>query len=90
MPTGKRKAKIAISLDQEVLRLLDRYADGRSRSRFVVEELMRALRKHEWEQLSARLGRDEREAQLSWARRTYTLVDELLTKSELPARPCAH
>lgn len=53
------KAKIAISLAAEVLTLLDRHAAGRSRSRCIEEELLRALRAREWERLSAQLHASE-------------------------------
>ncbi len=88
---AKRKAKIAVSLDQEVLELLNRHAAGRSRSRCVEEELLRALRAREWERLSAQMGTEERQEQFDWARSSYALVDEQLAKGELrnrrPSRP---
>jgi metal-responsive CopG/Arc/MetJ family transcriptional regulator len=83
---AKRKAKIAISLDPEVLELLDRHAAGRSRSRCVEEELLRALRAREWERLSAQIGTDEREEQLVRARSSYSLVDQQLARVELADR----
>jgi len=81
--TLKRRVKIAISLDPEVLELLDRHAAGRSRSRSVEEELLRALRAREWERLSAQMGTEEREEQLAWARSSYALADEQLAKGEV-------
>jgi hypothetical protein len=86
MLAGKRKAKIAVSLDEEVLELLDRHASGRSRSRCVQEELLRALRAREWERLSAQLSSEEQEEQLAWARASYARSDEQLSRGERPDR----
>lgn len=77
-----RKVKIAVSLSPEVLELLDRYADGRSRSRSIEEELLRSLRAREWERLAAATGVDEAAEQLEWASMAFHAVDRQLAADE--------
>jgi hypothetical protein len=80
------KAKIAISLSPEVLELVDRNAAGRSRSKCIEEELMRALRAREWERLSAQLSPAEMEEQSLWAESAFAAVDGALALEEKPSR----
>jgi hypothetical protein len=71
-----------VSLSPEAIELIDRHADGRSRSRCVEEELLRALRAREWELLSSQIPPGELEDQLDWAGSTYAFVDEYLARGE--------
>ena len=81
-----RKAKIAISLAPEVLELVDRHAAGRSRSRCIEEELLRALRAREWERLSAQSNDDDRDEMLQWADSSFANVSAALERDERGAR----
>lgn len=76
------KAKIAISLDAEVLNLVDRHAAGRSRSRCIEQELLRALRAREWERLSAQLSPEDAAQELAWAEGSWTEADATLAREE--------
>jgi len=82
------KAKIAISLAPEVLALVDRHAGGRSRSRCIEEELLRALRAREWERLSAQLAPEDTANEIAWAESAFTAVHDTLARDEQP-RPRA-
>jgi hypothetical protein len=81
------KVKIAVSLAPEVIELLDRHADGRSRSRAVEEELLRALRAREWERLAGQMTPDEAAEQLAWAETSFTVAAGTLAREERTARP---
>ena len=78
------KAKIAISLAPEVLALVDRHAGGRSRSRCIEEELLRALRAREWERLSAQLDPEESAGEIVWAEGSFAAVHDALARDERP------
>jgi hypothetical protein len=78
------KAKIAISLAPEVLKLVDRHAGGRSRSKCIEEELLRALRAREWERLSAQFEVRDTEAQVAWAEGAFAAADDALARDERP------
>jgi hypothetical protein len=80
------KAKIAVSLAPEVIELLDRHAHGRSRSRTVEEELLRALRAREWERLAAQTTPDEAAEILQWAETSFEATNDALARQERPAR----
>lgn len=80
------KAKIAISLAPETLALVDRHAAGRSRSRAIEEELLRALRAREWERLSAQADPESAAADLAWAASGWAEAVDLLA-AEQRARP---
>ena len=80
------KAKIAISLAPEVLALLDRHAAGRSRSRCIEEELLRALRAREWERLSAQLEPEEAGDEVAWAESAFAAAHDALARDERPRR----
>ncbi len=77
-----RRVKIAVSLAPEVLGLLDRHAEGRSRSRCVEEELLRALRAREWERLAAQSSPEDAADELEAAESSFAYVDELLARDE--------
>jgi len=78
------RAKIAISLAPEVLALVDRHAGGRSRSRCIEEELLRALRAREWERLSAQLDPEEAVDEVVWAESAFAAVHDTLARDERP------
>ena len=78
------KAKIAISLAPKVLALVDRHAGGRSRSRCIEEELLRALRAREWERLSAQLDPEEAMDEVVWAESAFAAVHDALAHDERP------
>jgi hypothetical protein len=77
-----RKAKIAVSLAPEVLELVDRNARGRSRSRCIEEELLRALRAREWERLSAQIESQDAEEQIEWADAAFGAAHDALARDE--------
>jgi hypothetical protein len=81
------RAKIAISLAPEVLALVDRHAAGRSRSRCIEEELVRALRAREWERLSAQLPPGEAAEEAAWAEGAFAAAHDALAHDERPRRP---
>ena len=81
------KAKIAISLAPEVLALVDRHAGGRSRSRCIEEELLRAFRAREWERLSAQLQPAEAADEVAWAEGAFAATHDSLACDERPRRP---
>ena len=81
------KAKIAISLAPEVLALVDRHAGGRSRSRCIEEELLRALRAREWERLSAKLDPEETADEVDWAETAFAAAHDALARDERLRRP---
>jgi hypothetical protein len=76
------KAKIAISLAREVLKLVDRHARGRSRSQCIEQELLRALRAREWERLSAQLDVEDEEEQVAWAESAFAAAHDTLARDE--------
>jgi hypothetical protein len=76
------KAKIAISLAPEVLALVDRHARGRSRSRCIEEELLRALRAREWERLSATFDPEETADEVRWAETAFAAAHDVLARDE--------
>jgi hypothetical protein len=82
IPKVATRAKIAISLAPEVLELVDQHAHGRSRSKCIEQELLRALRALEWERLSADLDPDEAAEQLEWAEGAFAAADEALARYE--------
>ena len=77
-----RRAKIAVSVSEEVISLLDRHAHGRSRSRCVEEELLRALRAREWERLGAQTGSDEEASASEWAAHAWQMTAGELRQQE--------
>ena len=81
------KPKIAITLTPEVLALVDRHAAGRSRSRCIEEELLRALRAREWERLSAQLQPEEAADEVAWAEGAFAAAHYTLARDERPRRP---
>jgi hypothetical protein len=81
------KAKIAISLAPQVLALVDRHAGGRSRSRCIEEELLRAFRAREWERLSAQLDPAETADEVVWAENAFAVAHDTLARDERPRRP---
>jgi hypothetical protein len=81
------KAKIAISLAPELLALVDRHARGRSRSRCIEEELLRALRAREWERLSAASDPGETADEVHWAETAFTAAHDALARDERAQRP---
>jgi hypothetical protein len=81
------RAKIAISLASEVLALVDRHAGGRSRSRCIEDELLRALRAREWERLSAQLEPEETTGDIAWAEAGFAAAHDALAREERPRRP---
>ncbi|HKY38080.1 MAG TPA: hypothetical protein VJN18_19190 [Polyangiaceae bacterium] len=80
------KAKIAVSLAPEVLKLVDRHARGRSRSQTIEQELLRALRAREWERLSAQLEPEAAEEQAAWAESAFAAAHDALAREEKPRR----
>ena len=81
-----RKAKIAVSLAPEVLELVDRNARGRSRSRCIEEELLRALRAPEWDRLPAQLDSQDAEEQVEWAEAAFAAANDVHARDERPTR----
>lgn len=86
-----RKVKIAVSVAQDVLDLLDRHAGGRSRSQCVEDELRRALRAREWERLADQSTAEEAVALEEWASSSLAAAHDVLSREEAPAerRPAA-
>jgi hypothetical protein len=80
------KAKIAVSLAPEVLKLLDRHAQGRSRSQCIEQELLRALRAREWERLSVQLDSSDAEDEVKWAETAFATAHDVLAREERPRR----
>ena len=80
------KAKIAVSLSAEVLRLLDKHAAGRSRSQCVEQELLRALRTREWERFSAQLDPSSAGEELEWAETALVAAHDALAREEERSR----
>jgi hypothetical protein len=80
------KAKIAVSLAPEVLKLVDRHAQGRSRSKTIEQELLRALRAREWERLSAQLDPADVDEQGVWAESAFAAAHDALAREERPRR----
>ncbi len=76
------KVKIAVSVAPEVIALLDRHAEGRSRSRCVEEELLRALRAREWQRLSMQMIPEEAADQEEWAAESFAFADQELHRQE--------
>ena len=82
IPFMATKVKIAVSLSPEVLELLDRHADGRSRSQSIEQELLTALRAREWERLSAACSGEEVADQVQWAESSLLAVEGALGPQE--------
>jgi hypothetical protein len=80
------KAKIAVSLSREVLDLVDRHAGGRSRSKCIEQELLRALRAREWERLSAKSSPADTQEELAWAESAFAAAHDELARDERPVR----
>jgi hypothetical protein len=80
------RAKIAISLSQEVLSLLAKHAHGRSRSRAIEEELIYALRAREWERLSAQMSAADFDDLTDDAASTWAMTDTQLFRAEKKPR----
>ena len=76
------RTKVAVSLSRDVLLLLDRNARGRSRSRTVEEELLRALRAREWDRLASQTSASEAAEATDWARRSLAFVDDSIRHEE--------
>lgn len=80
------RAKIAISLAPEVVELIDRHAGGRSRSRCIEQELLRAFRARECERLSAQLSPQNVDAESEWAARAFASAHDALAREEAAPR----
>jgi hypothetical protein len=76
------KAKIAVSLSAEVLKLVDRHARGRSRSQCIEQELLRAFRAREWECLSAKLDPGDADEAEAWAETAFASAHDTLARDE--------
>ena len=79
-----RRQKLAVSLSAEVVELLDRHANGRSRSRCVEEELLRALRAREWDRLMSQSTPADAEEEAEWAAYSLGVADTELRRDERP------